>query len=409
LKPFVRRMKLESAESEPVRRDRTHSLEVILGLLPLVLGLQLIIWIVYLPVALRGNADFRNCYSAGYLVRSGQGRQIYNYAAQSNVQNTFISHTPTGMPYVHPAYEALLFAPLSFLSYRHAFLCWLGLNLGCLLFCHHILKKSFWRLCDAWDCFPALFLIGFAPVNVALLQGQDSLITLLLLSVALVHLGSRSDLSAGFLVGLAAYKFQLVLPVAFLFFFWRKWRFVSGVCLSALLAVEMSALISGTQNLFSYVSYVRETSVKFAILMPVERMPNLRGLVSLLLFHSSVGVAMILVLSLAIMALAGWSGRAMSAKRQFAIALSAAALVGYHVMTHDLSILLIPMAVIVDEDRPRELWIIPVVWLSVLLCFFGLDPFVAPSLLALFLLQALRSRYSTRGSPRLELSEATRG
>jgi len=385
------RMELTSAESAP-ERSEMRSLEVILGLLPLVLGLQLIIWLVYLPAALQGNADFRNCYSTGLLLRSGRGHQIYDYAIQNDVQTAFISRTATGMPYVHPAYEALLFVPLSFLSYRYAFLCWLGLNLVCLLVSYRMLEKRFWPLREAWSYFPFLFTIAFAPFSVALLQGQDSLITLLLLSIALANLESRNDLRAGLLVGLAAYKFQLVLPVAFLFFFWHKWRFVWGLCLSAFAAVIVSAIISGTQSLFSYVSYVREASVRFATLMPVQRMPNLRGLVSLLHLCPAVTFAFVLLLSLGVMALAAWSGRQISAARQLAIAISAATLVGYHVMTHDLSILLIPIAVVLDEDSRRRLWIVPAVWLSTLLCFFGRDPFVALALLALCSFQALRFR-----------------
>src|SRR5262249_20845555 len=117
---------MERAAEPVIRNDRARSIEVILGLLPLALGLQLVIWLVFLPEALRGNADFRNCYSTGILLRSGRGHQIYDYEVQHSLQDAVVSQTVLGMPYVHPPYEALLFVPFSFLTYRHAFLGWLG-------------------------------------------------------------------------------------------------------------------------------------------------------------------------------------------------------------------------------------------------------------------------------------------
>src|SRR5262249_17735423 len=164
---------------------------------------------------------------------TGRGNQIFDYATQRNVQDTLISPTATGMPYVHPAYEALFFAPLSFLSYRNAFLVWMGFSLLLLLLSYWILRKRLWRLRELWRWLPILFFVGFAPVSGALLQGQDSLVTLFLLCLSLLALEARKERLAGFLVGLAFYKFPLVLPIVCLFLLWRRWQFFSGACMSA--------------------------------------------------------------------------------------------------------------------------------------------------------------------------------
>src|SRR5437762_1016280 len=103
-------------------------MEIVLGLLPLVLGVQLLIWVVYLPAALGGNADFRNCYSAGLIVKSGQGHQIYDYRLQKELQDSLISKSSMVLPYVHLPYEAILFVPLAFLKYKVAYFCMLALN-----------------------------------------------------------------------------------------------------------------------------------------------------------------------------------------------------------------------------------------------------------------------------------------
>src|SRR5690242_18795589 len=130
---------------------RTKSLEVVLGMVPLVLGAQLLIWLVYFPAAVRGYGDFRNCYSTAVLVRTGHAQDMYDHEVQHRVQDALISPTATGMPYVHPAYEALLFLPFSFFTYRGAFLAWLGLNLVLVFMSYRLLGTKLWRLHEQWS------------------------------------------------------------------------------------------------------------------------------------------------------------------------------------------------------------------------------------------------------------------
>jgi hypothetical protein len=193
------------------------------------------------------------------------------------------------------------------------------------------------------------------------------------------------------LVGLAAYKFQLILPIACLFLLWRNWRFVWGSCSSAFAAIIVSAFISGLHSLLSYPRYVQETSLKFAALMPVAGMPNLRGLISLFQVSPKASLTGVLLVSIAMMILASWGGRKASPTGQFAIALTTAGLVGYHVMMHDLSIMLIPMAVILDDGANPGLWSASLFWPSTALCFFR-APIVAVPLAALLIFQGLGNR-----------------
>src|ERR1700758_62994 len=62
--------------------------------------------------------DFRSFYGAGVLIRSSP-RELYALAAQAAVQSATVSNDHV-LPYFGPPYEAVLFAPLSVLSYRHA-------------------------------------------------------------------------------------------------------------------------------------------------------------------------------------------------------------------------------------------------------------------------------------------------
>src|SRR5262249_39193516 len=88
-------------------------------------------------------------------------------------------------------------------------------------------------------------------------------------------------------------------------------------------------------------------------------------------------------------------GRKAPVSLQFALAISAATLLGYHVMMHDLSVVLIPMAVFLSLHDSRNLWSITLAWLASGLCFFGLGPVVAIPFGILLICLAKKLRTST--------------
>jgi len=377
----------------------SRSLQLVLGLLPLVLGSQLIIAIAYLPTALRGEADFRSMYTAGILLTSGGAHQLYNYSRQKRIQDETFPNNPALLPYNHLPYEALLFAPLARLSYQSAFWCWLGMNLIVAVLCCLCLQKRLWRLEQLWSWLPVLFLFGFAPIAATLMQGQDSILTLLLFSLALVILDAGMQWFAGLLIGLAFYKFQLVLPVVFLFCFWRKWRLVAGIMASIAATLTLSILLSGAGQLAHYVYSLQHLSSAFPSgtsvlqIMPAARMPDIRGMVAAIPFlPPTTALAMTIMLSLLVSIVSIWAGRKAPVQWQFAIAVCATTLVGYHVLAHDLSILLIPLAVLLDKSSASTLWIVPITWLSPLLCFFGYNQIVPIVVVGLFIVVVQISR-----------------
>src|SRR4051794_8539149 len=113
--------------------------QVVLGLLPLLLGIQLFAAIAFVPIALQGNADFRQFYSGGAIIRLGLRKQLYKAETQKQIEDSSVSYSTRILPINHPAYEYLIFSPLSGLSYRAAYLVWLGVNLGLLLLCYSLL------------------------------------------------------------------------------------------------------------------------------------------------------------------------------------------------------------------------------------------------------------------------------
>jgi Glycosyltransferase family 87 len=393
-------------EDSTAEKKRSKSLDVVLGLLPLLLGFQLIVWIAYLPSAIKGNADFRVFYSGGYLTQSGYASQIYNDIEMKHIQDELVSNSPWVLPFTHPAYEALLFIPFSLLRYRSAYIAFLGFNLLCLIVAYLLLRPRFGLLRERWQWLPPLAVIGFMPVPAALMQGQDSLILLALFAAALSFLDSGSELAAGLLLGLGIFKFQILLPIAFLFFVWRRWQILIGTLISSAAVLALSVVLTGTDAQKTYAHKLYDIGLKrrgadlTGYGIPVAGMPNIRGLVSNVL-HIAPGVSLttIIISSLILIILTALRGSSVSPQWQLAIAISAAALTGYHVLPHDLSILLIPMAILLSRLKPCGLWVFPLLWVTAPICFFHYSYLFALPLMAFFVVLIMAPRTPFFGEP----------
>jgi hypothetical protein len=77
------------------------------------------------PSGLAERMDFRQLYAGGYLARTDPA-ELYDYGRQKEVQDAFVSKAEGLLPFIRPAYEAWLFGPLSRLSYRTAYFCFLS-------------------------------------------------------------------------------------------------------------------------------------------------------------------------------------------------------------------------------------------------------------------------------------------
>src|SRR5207249_3890623 len=144
-----------------------------------------------------------------------------------------IQRVAFNQPMDHPAYEALLFVPLSLVPYPVAMAFFMGINalsaVLWLLFLSSILLPRE-QGCTA---VPVLLLTSFFSVTKTIAHGQDSIILLALFAGTFRLLELRNDLWAGVLIGLGLFKFQIVVPVALIFLLWRRWRFVAGFCISS--------------------------------------------------------------------------------------------------------------------------------------------------------------------------------
>jgi hypothetical protein len=308
----------------------------------------------------QNGTDFPEFYAAAKMVGEGAGRQLYDPAAQDRFQIRYAGRS--GTYFNHPPFEALLYWPLARWPLRGAYLVWCLLNAGFLTVVARLLAPEVFPHRD-WRELLVLFFL-FVPVLLNFLQGQDSLLLLLLLSLALAALQREKEFAAGCLLACGLFKFHLVVPLVVVLLARptarREKRLVSGFLGAAALLVSISAAVSGWGFLSAYPRFLlRLPSLPLAGIHP-EEMANLRGLASLFSVPEPARYALILLASLVLLWLALLAQRQATAdggatnKLAFANAILAGVLLGYHLSPHDLSVLLLPMALILPSLWLRQ-------------------------------------------------------
>jgi len=334
-----------------------------LGIPAYLIGVHLWTWVFNVRYFLAGRADFRALYTAGYLLRTGGRHQLYDYALQEHLQNAIVGLSNTPLPFNHLAYESLLFAPLSLLKYRTAYLIFLLANLLTLAACIRMLQPWTRNLARVYAGFPLALFAAYLPIAAALIQGQDSILLLAAVCGLLVLLERNEDRAAGALLGLTMFKFQFALPIVLIFLAWRRWKFVSGFVLCSLSVLLVSVWLVGiaeTRQLFHLLSTISATSGPADYLgsavNPIH-MPNLRGLV-FGIGHNYFSVPLLQSITAALSAaLLLWVARmrvVSQSRSGLMVAVTAAVLVSYHSNIHDLSILLGPILWTLDRHLLHE-------------------------------------------------------
>lgn len=355
---------------------------LMLGLAAALIGLPLMGWGYFLThMVPDGHTDFRANYSAGYMLRTG--RPLYDYAAELETQNQAVSREEVALPFIHPAYEALLYVPLSLFPYIQAYWLWFGINLIGLALAYHLLREELNPLRAVAPWFPIGVFGAYLPFGATLVQGQDSLLLLLILAV--VFSSSRSGqrmFVAGVCLGLASFRFQIVAPIVLCLLIWRRWKLVLGFTVSALPAAVISILLAG---FWPYVHTLEglSTHAIAALHQPISKMPNLRGLIE---SAGGGGGAWVLIASLFVISLTLLAGKGLNTSQQFALAIPAAVLVSYHALVHDLCVLFIPAAMLSARQAKTGLVVAGVVLSTPILLIFAPNHFYLASLGVLLLL-----------------------
>jgi hypothetical protein len=295
--------------------------------------------------ASRGAADFSIFYVGAKMLRTGWSHELYNLDSQARFQSAFYRSQP--LPYNHPAYELLLFLAPAALSFSSAYYTWMCINLAMLLVIAATLSERFETALLRNRLFIFLTALAFLPVCICLLQGQDSILLLVIYSATYLAMKRQRDLAAGMLLSLGAFKFMLVLPFLIPFLVRRYWKFVGGFVSGAVILAGISVAITGVSGSLEYVSLLRLLlrRPELGYIRPVL-MPNLRGvLLSGGISGFSTDRVVVALSAIIVAAAAMMMVRPEVRDRRFDLAfalnITSVVLVSYHLYSHDFSLLLL--------------------------------------------------------------------
>jgi Glycosyltransferase family 87 len=297
-----------------------------------------------------GTLDFVNFYTAGTILKQGSPKDLYNLPLQREIERRL---APAGLfqPFIHPPFEACLYAPLAHLRFAHAFLLWAGVNLLLLALVFYFLPRTGRHLDPdsrlVWlaACFPI--------VGGVLVLGQDSLLLAPIFLFAFLALKKRYDGVAGLVLGAGLIRFEIMLPFVFIFLLRRRWRVLVGFSAASVVALLASAAMVGWGGLVNYGKLLVEagqTAGNQAFGVVTAAMPSLRGAITTFL-GGVIPFPLLFPLILAgTLALLGWgawqfksivSPGAPGFDLEFSLAALAALLASYHLFVHELTPLIV--------------------------------------------------------------------
>ena len=308
--------------------------------------------------------DFSEFYAAGQMVRHGLGNSLYDMRVQAEFQ---LKVAPVHAFYLRPPFEALLFVPFTYLSYRAAYAAWLMFSIAILSGAARLIQGNT-NVLDAMLQYTRgipvdfglllLVFLTFSPTMDCLLIGQDSVLTLMIYTLVFLALKRGWELGAGGLLALGLFKFHLVLPFAIIFALRRRGSFVLGFAGIALLLVAISVLVSGPGVLASYPAMFLNSKYRMLMGFQPEYAANIRGLLYLITPSKIPGVipgAVVAALSAFLLWVTARTWRDSEFELCFSAAVIAALLTGFHSFVYDLSLLLLPIAIVCGELAKRKI------------------------------------------------------
>ncbi len=321
-----------------------------------------------------GYGDFTSFYTAGKIIANGQSARLYDPEKQWQVQQEFASKVEIRrgpLPYVRPPFEALLFLPFAYLAYPVAFLVWTVLKVALILTLSFVLPPSNWKCGNPRTLIlQSLLCFAFFPVGFDMLQGQDSVLLLFILALALRLMLQGADLQGGAVMALGLFKFHLVVPFLLIFVLAKRGRIVLGFLTTAAVLFLVSLSMVRRSGVLEYPRYLWHlNSLPGLGIVQTRNMPNLRGIVTVLLGHGSssrpvqwllVGAAL---LGIAVVARSWRSHDREAITTAFSFSIVVILLTSYYANSYDMTLLLLPLLLLgkpvfdADHRWPRSIFL----------------------------------------------------
>jgi hypothetical protein len=215
----------------------------------------------------------RAFYSAGMIVRSDNPSELFSLARQTGVQSELFGPGPVDA-FPLPAFAAFFFAPLTYSSYRVAYVLWLTFNVVLLA----VLSVAAWKCLDAQPRSTRITLIGAmalsTPVTMLLFLGQVDLLGVTAFALALYFIKRDREAFAGASLLLGLFKPHLLIGAIALLLISGRWRALIAFAIGALALSISPTTILGVDSFGDQISLLRSSPDSFS----PYAMANVRGL-----------------------------------------------------------------------------------------------------------------------------------
>jgi hypothetical protein len=297
--------------------------------------------------------DFASLYAAGRLALSG-GETGEAHAAVPGFKNKSL-FSLDGQTFLadrlHPPFEMMIFAPLALLNYQAAYLVWYGCNLIMLIGVPILLWNYIPNL-HLWFGYVVILVATFFPVFVTIVQGQDSILLLFLLTLCFTCMKERRELLGGVILALGMFKFTLIIPIVAALVVMRRWRVLVGFASGFLALLLATVALFGPGAIPGYLRFISHRgggSLETVASEPI--MPNLRGFLHSLAAGAAppawvdfaVVIGSAVTFALISRRWAAEGGNPSALDLLFSMQVITAAIVSYHLYVHDASVLLLPI------------------------------------------------------------------
>jgi len=249
------------------------------------------------------RADLMLFYAGALLIRESPER-LYDVSRQAEAQR---EATGLGMsegdidflPYLYPPIVGLAYVPLTFVSYKSAYLLSILLNFILLGSGLAVLSSGLRLNLEAAQVL-SLCATACLAVYATLLEGQVSFWFLLLYALMIVNLRNGNPDRAGIWAGLLAFKFQLLPVWLFWFAVRRHWRALGYALGIAGVIAGVSMLLVGVDGSSGYFRLSRQVMAgNFFAALPQDT-PNLRALTYFFNLGDTVWIAAVALVLLAL-------------------------------------------------------------------------------------------------------------
>lgn len=263
--------------------------------------------------------DFLAFYTAGSFVRQGRTRELYNLDSvrdfeQATAHGAGLEVGKSFGPWWNPPFYALIFEPLAALPYPQALDIWRWISVAAVAIAIAMLTALVARASGTWNpryagLVPLLVVISM-PFVQAISHGQNTFISLLLLTITVILWRGERKLLAGLLGGLLFYKPQLGAVVAAAMALDLGWTAFAGLSITGalLLLVTVTAMPGSLSDwLHQLPANVRWMQIEHAYLW--ERHVTLKAFWRLLLQGREAGEPAFLTTALtwiSLVVLGGW-------------------------------------------------------------------------------------------------------